>query len=300
VKIPRSFNADRLDESEAATNNELMQLWIGTSGYSYPDWVGGFYPAGTSSQKMFSHYIHRFPLVELNYTFYRPAEKNSLLRLARKAPDNFQFIVKLHRSLSHEHDLSEAASIREAVDALQQENRLLGLLCQYPQEFHYTRQNLGRLEAVADKFPGHTLGVEFRHYSWHVPEVNDWLRQRQLHLVSVDVPSIPSLYPRRLVLSSRLIYIRLHSRNKDAWYATEKSRYDYNYSDPELLEWIEALTQACDKADRALMLFNNCHGSQAALNAQRVQQLLAQMKTPFEVVSPPEWREENGEQPLLF
>jgi hypothetical protein len=48
------------------------------------------------------------------------------------------------------------------------------------------------------------------------------------------------------------------------------------------------------------MLFNNCHGSQAALNAQRVQQLLAQMRTPFEVVSPPEWREENHNQPLLF
>ena len=277
-----------------------MQLWIGTSGYSYPDWVGAFYPAGMSPQKMFTHYVQRFPLVELNYTFYRPAERTSLLRLAHKAPENFQFIVKLHRSLSHEHDLSEARGIREAVDALQQENRLLALLCQFPQEFHYTSQNLGRLEAVADKFPGHTLAVEFRHYSWHVPEVTDWVRQRQLHLVSVDVPNIPSLYPRQLVLTNQLIYIRLHSRNKNGWYGTDKTRYDYNYSDQELLEWINALTQAVDKADRALMLFNNCHGSQAALNAQRVQKLLEQMKTPFEVIPPPECREENQGQALLF
>jgi uncharacterized protein YecE (DUF72 family) len=277
-----------------------MQLWIGTSGYSYPDWVGGFYPAGTSSQKMFSHYIRHFPLVELNYTFYRPAEKSSLLRLAHKASKEFQFIVKLHRSLSHEHDLSGAPAIREAIDALQNENRLLGLLCQYPQEFHYTKQNLGRLEALAHKFPGHEMAVEFRHQSWHVPEVTDWLRQRQLNLVSVDVPSIPSLYPRRLVLSGRLIYIRLHSRNKDAWYANDKSRYDYLYSDKELLEWIDALTQAADKADRALMLFNNCHSSQAAMNAQRVQQLLSQLKTPLEVVPPHDWEPEGGDQPLLF
>ncbi len=124
-----------------------MQLWIGTSGYSYPDWVGGFYPPGTSAQKMFAHYVRHFPLVELNYTFYRPAEKSSLLRLARRAPKEFQFIVKLHRSLSHEHDLSGAAAIREAVDGLQKENRLLGLLCQYPQEFHYTKQNLGSIVA---------------------------------------------------------------------------------------------------------------------------------------------------------
>ncbi len=131
-------------------------------------------------------------------------------------------------------------------------------------------------------------------------EVVDWLRQRQLHLVSVDVPNIPSLYPRRLVLSSRLIYIRLHSRNKDAWYADDKSRYDYLFSDQELLEWIDALVQAANSADRALMLFNNCHSSQAALNAQRVQKLLSQMKTPLEVVPPPEWQEEDGNQPLLF
>lgn len=249
---------------------------------------------------MFSHYVRHFPLVELNYTFYRPAEKMSLLRLAHKAPQEFQFIVKLHRSLSHEHDLSGGAAIREAVDSLQQDNRLLGLLCQYPQEFHYTKQNLGRLESLAHKFHGHTLAVEFRHQSWHIPEVADWLRQRQLHLVSVDVPSIPSLYPRRLVLSSRLIYIRLHSRNKDAWYADDKSRYNYLYSDKELLEWIDALTQAADKADRALMLFNNCHSSQAAMNAQRVQKLLSQLKTPLEVVPPPDWEPEGGNQGLLF
>jgi uncharacterized protein YecE (DUF72 family) len=277
-----------------------MQLWIGTSGYSYPDWVGGFYPAGTSAQKMFSHYVQHFPLVELNYTFYRPAEKQSLLKLAHKAARDFQFIVKLHRSLSHEHDLSGVSNIREAVDALQQENRLLGLLCQYPQEFHYTKQNLSRLESLAKKFPGHTLAVEFRHQSWHVSEVNNWLRQRQLHLVSVDVPNIPNLYPRRLVMSSRLIYIRLHSRNKDAWYADNKSRYDYLYSDKELIEWIDALIQASASADRALMLFNNCHSSQAAMNAQRVQKLLAQMNTPLQVVSPPEWQDETGNQRLLF
>ena len=277
-----------------------MQLWIGTSGYSYPDWVGTFYPPGTSSQGMFDYYVHQFPLVELNYTFYRPAEKSSLLRLAHRAPKEFQFIVKLHQSLSHEHDFKEVLAIRDAVDALQQENRLLALLCQFPQAFHYTPQNLDHLRALVGHFPGHELAVEFRHQSWDTPEVTDWLRQRQLHLVSVDVPDIPNLYPRRLVQSSQLIYIRFHSRNKNKWYEDDKHRYDYLYSDQELREWIDMLVHSADKADRALMLFNNCYGTQAALNAQRVQKLLAQMTTPLEVVPPPEWGEQEGEQRLLF
>lgn len=278
-----------------------MQLWIGTCGYSYPDWVGDFYPRGTSAQGMFTHYVRQFPIVELNYTFYRPAEKTSLLRLAERAPEGFQFIVKLHRSLSHEHSLTEVPGIRAAVDAFQKEGKLLGLLCQYPQEFHYTDENLKRLQTVADQFPGHTLAVEFRHRSWHIPEVIEWVRERQLHLVSVDVPDISNLYPTGLVQSSRLIYIRLHSRNKKSWYgADDKRRYDYLYSDKELLEWIDVLVHSADKADRALMLFNNCYGTQAARNAQRVQQLLAQMMTPLEIVPPPEAREQEGEQRLLF
>jgi uncharacterized protein YecE (DUF72 family) len=93
----------------------------------------------------------------------------------------------------------------------------------------------------------------------------------------------------------------LHSRNKNTWYGgDDKRRYDYLYSDKELREWIDVLVHSADKADRALMLFNNCYGTQAALNAQRVQQLLAQMRTPLEIVPPPEGTEQEGEQRLLF
>jgi uncharacterized protein YecE (DUF72 family) len=276
-----------------------MQLWVGTCGYSYPDWVGAFYPPGTSADRMFSYYVRQFPLVELNYTFYRPPTPDNLVRLARRSPQGFQFIVKLHQALSHEHDLTGASDFRSAVDALQQEGRLLGLLCQYPQQFHYSPENLESLETLAAHFPGHTFAVEFRHRSWHRPDLIDWLQQRNLHLVSVDVPDNPSLYPRSLVQSSRLIYIRLHSRRKDAWYADDKKRYDYLFSDQELLEWLEALAQAEGKADRALMLFNNCFSTQAALNALRVKELLAQLKTPLELVEPPEWQEDNRQR-LLF
>jgi uncharacterized protein YecE (DUF72 family) len=158
---------------------------------------------------------------------------------------------------------------------------------------------LGLLEALAKEFAGHALAVEFRHRSWHQAEVVEWLRERQLHLVSVDVPDISSLYPRGLVQSSRLIYIRLHSRRPDAWYADDKSRYDYLFSDQEMLEWLNALAQAEGKADKALMLFNNCFSSQAALNAQRVKELLTHLKTPLEVVEPPEWQEDSRQR-LLF
>ena len=79
-----------------------MDLWIGTSGYSYPDWVGGFYPAGTRPDRMLAYYSRRFPLVELNFTFYRPPTPEMLAKLAAQTPDGFQFLVKLPQSISHE------------------------------------------------------------------------------------------------------------------------------------------------------------------------------------------------------
>lgn len=274
-----------------------MELWVGTSGYSYGDWVGSFYPPGTLPRRMLAHYARHFPLVELNYTFYRPPGPRDLGRLAARAAPGFQFVVKLHRSLSHEDDFKGAPAFREAVEPLRLEGRLLGLLCQYPQGRHYSVRNLGRLEELAKHFTGCPLAVEFRHRSWDRPEMAGWLEQRGLHLVSVDVPDIPALYPSGLVQSSRLLYVRFHSRRSESWYAGEKDRYDYLYSDEELGGWLRALALRAGSADRALLLFNNCQRGQAAANAQRVQELLERLRLPLNVVpaAPPE-----NQQRLLF
>jgi uncharacterized protein YecE (DUF72 family) len=264
-----------------------MQVWVGTSGYAYGDWVGDFYPRQTPAGRMLPEYARHFPLVELNYTFYRLPTPEELVRLVRKAPEGFQFLVKLHQSLSHEHDLGQAGLFRAAVDAVRAEGKLLGLLCQYPQRFHDDPPNRQRLERLAAAFAGHTLAVEFRHVSWARPEVPAWLAGRGLHLVSVDAPHIPALYPSGLVQSSRLIYVRFHSRRAVSWYEGDKERYDYLYSDDELKEWLGVLAAGRDRADRALLLFNNCHRAQAAQNALRVQELLKELaREDFELVLP--------------
>ena len=263
-----------------------LEVWVGTSGYVYPDWVGEFYPPGTSSRRMLGHYAERFPLVELNYTFYRPPTPQQLEGLARRSPDGFQFIVKLHQSLSHDHDLTGAASFREAIEPLRQSGRLLGLLCQYPQRFHDGRGNRERLLALAGHFAGYPMAVEFRHRSWDNPEVPAWLGEHKLDLVSVDAPDLPDLYPSRLVQSSRLFYVRFHSRRRKSWYESDKERYNYLYSGEELQGWLDALAAREGQADRALVLFNNCQSSHAATNALQLRDLILRTHPSFRLVSP--------------
>jgi uncharacterized protein YecE (DUF72 family) len=127
------------------------------------------------------------------------------------------------------------------------------------------------------------LAVEFRHRSWWRAEVPMWLGELGVDLVAVDVPDLPGLYPRGLVRSSGRIYVRLHSRNDANWYRDE-SRYDYNYTDDALAEWIFALGQ--ESALEGLVLFNNCQRTQAARNARRMRELLLQLTPNLEVVEP--------------
>src|SRR5579871_2720074 len=119
-----------------------MVIWIGTSGYSYADWVGTFYPRDLRPAQMLGYYARFFPLVELNFTFYRPPTREALLRLADKAPDGFAFLVKLPRTLSHDQSPDDLAGFRRAVLGLEKRGQLLGLLCQLPQATHYERKNL--------------------------------------------------------------------------------------------------------------------------------------------------------------
>jgi uncharacterized protein YecE (DUF72 family) len=263
-----------------------MQVWIGTSGYSYQDWVGCFYPSGTRSERMLSYYSRHFPLVELNFTFYRLPTPANLARLADNSPDGFQFVVKLHRSLSHDEQPQDLPAFRAAVEELRRRDRLLGVLCQLPQATHYERKHRDWLETLGREFTGCGLAVEFRHRTWLRPDVPDWLRNRDIDLVSVDVPELPGLYPRALVQSGPRLYLRLHSRNAENWYRSDKERYDYAYDDTQLAEWVSAFAAAGARNERGLVLFNNCQRGQAAVNAGRMRTLLKQLAPDLQVVSP--------------
>ena len=263
-----------------------MDVWIGTSGYSYPDWVGRFYPPGTRPTHMLRHYCRHFPLVELNFTFYQPPTDIVLIKLAERVPRGFQFLVKLPRTLSHERTANDLASFERATAALASRNQLLGVLCQFPQSAHAAGPLEKWVEFLAEELPGKNLAVEFRHSSWARPEVAPWLGSLGVHLVSVDVPPVAALYPTGWVQSTRFAYVRFHSRAAANWYLSDKDRYDYDYADATLREWANALVEHRQETDRVFLLFNNCQRSQAAANAQRMRTILLELGKDLHIVDP--------------
>ena len=251
---------------------------VGTSGYSFLDWVGPFYPPGTTKSQMFGSYVQAFETVEINYTYYRMPSQRTLAGLARRSPPGFSFWVKANQRTTHEQDESAAEPFLDALAPLTAADKLAGILLQFPQAFHRTVANRKYLARAIDRFAVANLAVEFRHRSWEHPSVDEGLAERGVSLVIPDVPDIRNLYHHRPAATSRVGYLRLHSRKAENWYEGPIDRYDYSYSPAELRQFADDWRAVLDgEADRVYAFFNNCHRGQAAENAEAFRRLVGQI-----------------------
>jgi uncharacterized protein YecE (DUF72 family) len=241
-----------------------MNVRLGTAGYAYPEWVGGFYPAGTTPPGMLPYYARNFPVVEINSSFYRPPTRGQVARMARRTPPGFAFTLKVPKSASHDRRPDDLPAFRLAADHLAEAGKLLGLIVQVPESFRNTAANRDWLTHVGRELRPHRVAAEFRHRSWAAPNLAAWAEYAGLDVVSVGVPDVPTLFPRGLRVANRRIYARLHSQNADTWYAGGKLRYAYDYPEEQLREWAAGLKAAADAgtADECLLFFNNCAGAQ--------------------------------------
>jgi len=86
-----------------------MSVWIGTSGYNYPEWKGSFYPETMPAAKMLPYYAERFPTVEINYTFYRTPNEKILDGWNRATPDRYKLTLKAPKRITHDRRLRDCA-----------------------------------------------------------------------------------------------------------------------------------------------------------------------------------------------
>jgi uncharacterized protein YecE (DUF72 family) len=251
---------------------------VGTSGWSFLDWVGEFYPPGTRKSEMFGSYVQAFRSVEVNYTYYRMPSGRTMDALARKSPPGFDFWVKAHQSMTHQNEIAGVGEFLQALDPLAGMDKLAGVLLQFPQRFHRTRDNRTYLARLIDAMEPIRTAVEFRHASWQHPSVDEGLAQRSAALVIPDVPDIGALFHHPPGVTGPVGYLRLHSRNAANWYAGAVERYDYDYDAAQLREILASWTPCLDDQGRKIYaFFNNCHRAQAARNAEAFRRILGQI-----------------------
>lgn len=252
---------------------------IATSGYSYDDWKGSFYPEDLPKSEYLRYYSLFFPFVELNFSYYAMPEAHALKAMAERTPNSFLFSIKAHKSLTHEISpgwMDDSARFCKAVDALASRNRLAAVLIQLPYSFRYEAQNRSYLGKLLDQLQAFPLAVEFRNDQWSGQRVYDELDKRGVGWVMVDRPDVSGLPRQEERVTGGLGYVRFHGRNADAWWNGDNvSRYDYLYSKDELTASASRIKRMAKSATTLLVAFNNHAGGKAAANASQLKELVS-------------------------
>jgi len=247
-----------------------FSLFIGTAGWSYPDWEGAVYPARCSGADKLRAVAECLDCVEVDSSFYRPPTARVTANWARLTSDRpqFRFLAKAWQRFTHQRDTTWSPAERDLfLDGLAPlRERLDALLFQFPWSFRNEPRNLDWLARIAEQFAGWPVAVEVRHDSW-TPE---FFRERQLIYCNVDQPQLSHCLGPTEIATSATGYFRLHGRNAKNWFREETvygARYDYLYAENELDELLARMRRVAAKTQRTFAVFNNHKDAKAFANA---------------------------------
>lgn len=238
-------------------------FFVGTSGWSYPDWRGRFYPADLPQKRWLEYYLTHFNAVEINATFYRKFTDQTYQKWYAHTPAEFRFVLKAPRTITHvKYLLDTDDEIREfdrSTDILAEKRGLI--LLQIAPQTPFDPIRLQRALSLFSSPP--KVAVEFRHESWLTEEVYHLLQGFSAVLVNPDYPGHD--------LTDRLVsdvgYLRLHGRRR--WYADD-------YTAADLAEIAGIAERMVERGAREVYIFfNNTVNGYAAHNAFALQAMLA-------------------------
>jgi len=232
----------------------MPRIWIGTSGYNYPEWKGSFYPEKMKPADMLRFYGRQFDSVEINYTFYRMPNAKTIDGWMADTPEDFRFVLKAPKRLTHERRLKEygdtlAVFVRLASGL---ESRLGPFLFQLPPNL---KKDLPCLEAFLDDLPDTAKAAfEFRHESWFDDDVLAALKARGAALCAADSEKISA----PVVQTAAFSYFRLR---------------DEGYQDADIAAWTGKVKEA-SKSGEVYVFFKHEESGKGPAFAKQMRQLL--------------------------
>ena len=284
-------------------------FFVGTSGYYYDDWIGVFNPnkitkakaedmpeAQKADQDRLRFYQKYFSFVEINNTFYREPLLEHFLDIERRSKESMKYAVKVYKDISHtrDNDVEKGKELMRrhitAVSPLIETGRFFSFLIQLEDHVFRSRQKLDYLLAVASEAVRKRIDVhiEFRHRSWHDESVLAALKNSGVGICNTEIPAIGHAFPLKAYATTEKGYIRYSGLNIDQWYpekqpisakeklATRNARYNYEYSDEELLARAEGQLKLHKKTTCVAIAFNNHFQAKAIRNSIKNIKLLKQ------------------------
>ena len=244
----------------------MGRFLLGTSGWSYAEWVGVFYP--TSSESKLGFYTRVFPTAEIDSTFYALPKEGMVIGWDRYSPRNFVFNAKLPQTVTHERLEALGKPLEEELDrfaTLMQPLNSSGkpgcLLIQLPPKYRYDPSHLEGFLSVLPH--GFKYAIEFRHKTWLRDETWRILSKYNVANTIVDEPLLPPEFH----VTADFAYIRWHGRGERPW-------YDYHYTEKQLEEWVPKVKEVEASAKTTYGYFNNHFHGYAVENALSILKML--------------------------
>jgi uncharacterized protein YecE (DUF72 family) len=240
----------------------MPEIRVGTSGWSYPNWVGPFYPEDLKRNAWLAHYAQHFAAVELNASFYRLPMANMLKGWHRRTPADFAFSVKAWRMITHTRRLAdcdaEVQAFHERIAPLGDKAPLV--LYQLPPKFP---PDAARLDAFLNRLPARPRAAfEFRDPRWFDDAVYDVLRKHNRAFVPFELAEQRS----PALATADFVYVRLHGR---------EAKYRGRYPEAALQDWATWLQGHVDAGRDAYVFFDNTdQADDAVRDALRLRALL--------------------------
>jgi len=242
------------------------KVFLGTSGWSYKDWIGPFYMKKDKS--MLRAYTKVFKTVEINSTFYRYPSKGTVMGWTRYSPEGFVYSAKLPRLITHDKLLKLNEGVEEdlqkfveVMEPLILNGKLGCILIQLPPKLEC---NLDDLEDFLKILPTHIkFAIEFRNLSWMRQETWKILKEYRISYTIVDEPLLPS----EIHVTSNIAYFRWHGHGSRPW-------YNYRYHAEQLEPWIPKIEKAASKVKKMYGYFNNHYHGYAVENCLQIMEML--------------------------
>jgi uncharacterized protein YecE (DUF72 family) len=251
----------------ARVGSILGDIMLGTSGWSYEEWVEPFYRFKNVSKLRFYNKIFR--TAEIDSTFYRYPTEGTVYGWLRYTDPNFVFTAKLPKQITHEKLLDLGQGVEddlnkfcELMRRLLLAKKLGCLLIQLPPKFSFS--DIGQLESFFEILPkDFSFAVEFRHLSWINAETWRLLSKHSVAYTIVDEP----LWPPDLEVTSKIAYFRWHGKGRQPW-------FDYRYKKEELEPWVPKVKEVSTKVEKVFGYFNNHYHGYAVENCLQVLEML--------------------------
>ncbi|MGZ4970125.1 MAG: DUF72 domain-containing protein [Methylobacter sp.] len=243
-------------------SSDVGHVYIGTSGWSYPEWQGRFY-SGVARKNWLRFYAQHFSAVEINGTFYRLQSPGTFKKWFDETPPTFRFALKANRYLTHNRKLLDPLpSIRiEKSHAEALGDKLAVVLWQLPPSLKKDIELLKQFIDALQQWPEVRHSIEFRHKSWFNDQTADCLAQAEIAICLSDAATWP-IWDR---VSSNLVYIRLHGHTQT---------YVSSYGESELAYWAERLARWTGQGKEVHVYFDNTAECAAPVNALALQTML--------------------------